>query len=207
MKHLPCHHTTTLLAVALFAAGACGDTDEHNHNEEEVITTVTLTFTPSAGSPVVAVFNDPDGDGGAAPTTDMIALAKNQTYITTVKFENRLETPAEDITVEVKDEGDQHQVFFTGSAVSGPASASANAPLVHAYADTDAKGLPLGLANTMTASATGGTGQLTLTLRHMPPVNNTPVKTADTANAVKSGGLAAIGGATDVNVTFNVNVQ
>ena len=33
-----------------------------------------------------------------------------------MRFLNELEDPAEDITEEVEDESDQHQVFFTGTA-------------------------------------------------------------------------------------------
>jgi hypothetical protein len=122
-----------------------------------------------------------------------------------VKFENRLENPPEDITKEVQDEGDAHQVFFTGNAVNGPASNQTGAPVAHSYADTDAKGLPIGLANKVTAAT--GTGMLTVTLRHLPPVNNMAVKSATLADMVRSSGFSAIGGTTDAQVTFPVTVQ
>ena len=176
-----------------------------SNNEEEVITTAILTFTPAGGgSAVTATFNDPDGDGGAAPTVDPINLVKATTYTTTVRFENRLETPAEDITVEVADESDEHQVFFTGTAVNGPASNQPGAPLTHSYTDTDVNGLPVGLSSSIVTAT--GTGTLIVTLRHMPPVNNTAVKTAGAATTVKDGGFAGLGGATDATVTFQVTV-
>jgi hypothetical protein len=63
------------LAVVLLAASACGSDDGHSHNEEEVINTVTLTFTPSGGgAAITAAYDDPDGDGGEAPTIDPIGL-------------------------------------------------------------------------------------------------------------------------------------
>lgn len=194
-----------LLALPLLAA--CGEDDDHGHgHEQEVITTVTLTFTPpGGGAPIVAEFDDPDGDGGAPPTVDAITLEAGTTYAVTVGFENRLEAPAEDITLEIRDEAEDHQVFFTGTAVDGPASAQPAAPLAHTYVDTDADGLPLGLANQIVASA--GTGQLTLTLRHLPAVNGVATKTADLATQVREHGFAAIGGETDAQVTFDVTVQ
>jgi hypothetical protein len=187
-----------------FVLAACGD-DGGGGNENEVITTVMLSFTPTGGgAAVTAEVDDPDGDGGQAPTVQPVNLTAGA-YTLAVRFQNRLEDPAEEITTEVMDESDQHQLFFTGTAVNGPASNVPAAPLTHAYADTDANGLPIGLSNTITAAA--GTGNLIVTLRHMPPVNDQPVKTSTTAEMVKTGGFNAIGGSTDAQVTFPVTVQ
>lgn len=192
------------LCASLSAIAACGDDAADHGNENEVITTVTLTFTPEGGGTVVtAAFNDPDGDGGDPPTVDPIDLVAGA-YTMTVTFENRLEDPPEDITAEVSDESDEHQIFFTGTAVTGPAGEQAGAPLTHAYSDTDANRLPVGLSNTITAAA--GTGELTVTLRHLPPVNDVAVKTADLASQVAAGGFASIGGSTDAQVNFTVTV-
>lgn len=194
------------LSLALVAALAgCEDDHGHSHNENEVITSVVLTFTPAGGgAAITATFDDPDGDGGAAPTVDPINLVAGTTYNTTVRFENRLETPAEDITVEVSDESDEHQIFFTGTAVNGPASAQAAAPLTHTYSDTDANGLPVGLSNSFAARA--GSGQLQVTLRHLPEMNGQAVKTDATSTTVKDAGFAGLGGSTDAQVTFMVTV-
>ncbi len=194
-------------AMALFASAlAMAGCDSHGDDgdEPEVITTVTLTFSPTTGgAPIVARFNDPDGEGGNAPVIDPINLTAGA-YTLAVAFENRLEMQAEDITTEIKDEADEHQVFLLGTAVNGPATNQPAAPLLHAYADMDAKGLPIGLANTVTASA--GTGSLTLVLRHLPPVNGMPAKVASLADTVRTGGLNAIGGGTDAEVNFTVTV-
>jgi hypothetical protein len=196
--------STILCASLLFLVPACGGDDDGGGNENEVITTVVLTFTPAAGgAPLTFEVDDPDGDGGAAPTIDPISLPAGS-YTLRVGFQNRLETPAEDIGEEVSDEAAEHQIFLTGTAVNGPATNQASAPLTHAYADTDTNGLPVGLANTITAAT--GSGNLTVTLRHMPPVNDTAVKTANVAMQVRSGGIASIGGSTDVSVTFPVTV-
>jgi hypothetical protein len=133
-----------------------------------------------------------------------VNLVAGTTYTLTLGFENRLEAPAEDITQEVRDEAEDHQVFFTGSAVNGPATSNTTAPLTHTYGDTDANGLPIGLTNQIVAAT--GTGQLIVTLRHVPPLNNVAVKTATLADEVKAGGISSIGGDTDVSATFDVTV-
>jgi len=195
----------SLLGVLAVSVAACGD-DGGTENPEEVITTVTLTFTPmGGGTTVTASVDDPDGPGGNAPTIDPVNLANGKTYATTVRFLNKLETPPEEITTEVMDESDVHQVFFTGTGVKGPATSNTTGPLTHTYGDMDANGFPLGLTNTIVAAT--GTGPLTITLRHMPPVNDTPVKTGTLADTVKTGGIAALPGDTDVNVTFTATVQ
>lgn len=199
---------SVLLAAALAFVSGCGDDhgDGHDHgNEAEVITTVQLIFTPvGGGTAVVVEFDDADGDGGDAPTVDPIELAPGM-YELAVGFENRLETPAEIITQEIIDESAEHQLFFTGTAVDGPASAREGAPLNHAYADQDPNDLPIGLANTIAAVA--GSGQLTVTLRHLPPVNDVAVKTATLASEVSAGGFASIAGSTDAQVEFTVTVE
>ncbi len=191
-----------LLAISGCVLAACGD-DGGSTNENEVITTVILNFAKAGGSPVVATFNDPDGDGGAAPSIDPVNLTPGN-YTLTVQFQNRLVTPLEEITDEVNGEHDVHLLLFTGTAVVGPATSNTTGPLMQSYSDMDDNGLPIGLANAIVASA--GTGQLTVTLRHMPP-EEPPVKSATTVMGVKTGGIDSIGGSTDAQVNFSVTVQ
>lgn len=198
----------TTLLVSSICLAACGgdDDDPTDGNEEEVITTVTLTFAPEGGGDdVTAAFDDADGEGGDPPTIDPVALAGGTTYTLTVTFENRLEEPPEDITQEIEDESDQHQLFFTGTAVDGPASDQPGAPLTHTYDDEDANGFPIGLANTIVAAA--GEGELTVILRHLPPVNETAVKTADLAQNLADDGVGSLPGSTDAEVDFEVTVE
>jgi hypothetical protein len=208
MKEHHMRRTTQFVSLLTFAAIACvgcGDDKKPGGNENEVITTVTLTFAPSgSGTSVVASVDDPDGDGGNPPTIQAVMLTAGL-YDMSVKFLNKLENPPEDITLEVKDEATDHQVFYTGTAVNGPASNQPSAPLMHSYADTDSKGQPIGLANKVTAAK--GTGMLTVTLRHMPPINNMAVKSATLADTVRNSGISALGGSTDAQVTFPVTVQ
>jgi hypothetical protein len=195
--------TLCVLILATSSLAACGDPGGGDDDPPEVITTVTLTFTPpSPGTPVVAAFDDPDGDGGMPPTVDPINLPDGVSYALAIAFANRLEDPPEDITQEIRDEGDQHQVFLTNTAVNGPASDVPLAPLQHAYADMDARGLPIGLANTIVTGQ--GTGMLTVTLRHLPPIGGTDTKVADLASFVRTDGLDSIGGESDAQVTFMV---
>jgi hypothetical protein len=194
---------TLLAALALLSLPACGDFGGPTENPEEVITTMILAFTPiGGGAPVAFEFDDPDGDGGQPPTVQPVNLA-NRMYTLTVQFVNRLPTVPEDITTEVMDEADVHLLLFTGSAVVGPATTNTTGPLLHAYADMDESGLPIGLTNTIMARS--GTGELIVTLRHMPP-EEPPEKAADTLDLVRANGIDSIGGSTDASVTFMVTV-
>lgn len=195
--------------LVLLFTGACGDVDDHDHDhgdEQEVITTVELTFTPqSGGTPVVATWSDAAGTGN--PVIDDIVLMDAEDYDLTVSFLNELEEPAEDITAEIADEAEEHQLFFTGSGVLSPATGdNASAVVEQAYADSDAGGLPVGLDNTVVTLGVG-MGEFTVTLRHLPEEDGSPVKLDGLAEDVAAGGFAAIGGDTDVQVTFNLDVQ
>ncbi len=197
-----------MLLVMLYVGlcGACGHSDEGDFqgNEGEVISRVELSFTPQAGgAAIIALFDDPDGDGGDAPTIDEIQLGPGN-YSLAVRFENGLESPAEDITIEVSDESTEHQVFLTGSAVDGPATDNSGAPLQHLYDDLDANGLPVGLLNSIVAVS--GQGQLIVTLRHLPPIGDRMVKSSELNGDVAMSGFSGIGGTTDVQVQFVVTV-
>lgn len=196
------------IAPLLLLLSACSDVEEHDHDhhEHEVITTVTLTFTSQTdGSILEYSWADPEYDG--SPVIDDVVLLDADDYDLSVSFLNELEDPAEDITPEIEDEGDEHQVFLTGSALQGPATGTnADAFVEHAYADEDDGGLPVGLENTITTLASGS-GELTVTLRHLPLESDQEVKVDGLAEAVASGGFGAIGGENDAQVTFNIEVE
>lgn len=210
--------TSLGLAAALAVLGGCeaGHEDDHGHehHESEVITTVRLTFTPpGGGDAVVAAFTDPDGDGGMSGSADPIALVVGTTYELRVELLNELEDPAEDITAEVEEEAEEHQIFISGSAVEGPATAAdPQAQVLHAYADTESRyganavgeDLPVGLVNTITAR-TAGTGTFAVMLRHLPELNGMPQKEADLAAMVSAG--EALPGDVDASVEFQLTVQ
>jgi hypothetical protein len=186
---------------------ACNDVDDptDGENPEEVITTVTLTFTPQAGGTALAfTWADPENDG--APVIDPIVLPDADDYDLSVAFVNELSSPPEDITIEVQSEGDQHQVFFTGTAVEGPATGeNAAAVVTHAYADTDANGFPIGLENTITTVGVGS-GTFDVLLRHMPAEPD-PLKTGGLAEEAATNGLDSLPGDTDVSVEFDLTVE
>lgn len=158
-------------------------------NEEELITTLSYTLSPSnGGTPVVLLFKDLDGDGGIPPTVTGGLLESNTIYNGVLDLLNESDSPAESITDEVNEEGDEHQFFFAKS--SGLDAAIQ-------YVDLDVNGDPLGLK---TDFVTGGTssGTITITLRHEPNKSAAGVANGDIANA---------GGETDIEVTFNVEIQ
>ena len=128
-------------------------------------------------------------------------------YTLGVRFLNELEDPAEDITVEVNAESDEHQVLVYGSGIDSEATGDNAAALAAIdYDDEDTNGLPVGLAHTVDAT-TAGTAELQVMLRHLPPENDTAVKVDSIAADFASGGSTGIGGEVDVDVTFPLTVQ
>jgi hypothetical protein len=170
-----------LLLCISFGITACGDPGGDHGNEKEFITTTMLTFSKPGSPDKIIEWDDPDGDGGNPPMIGVVDLTVG-TYTLAVGFENRLESPPEIITDEVRDEGDEHQVFFTSDAL-----------LAITATDQDSRALPIGLAASVVA--TEGLGMLTVTLRHMPPINDVPVKDGQT-----------MAGMVDATGTFNVSV-
>ncbi len=207
---------TVLLLTACDDGGATGgDTDGSNTEDTEIITSVVLTFTAQGAEPIVAAFRDLDGEGGESGMADTITLAASTEYALSVEFLNELETPAEDIGLEVAEEAEEHQVFFYGASVTGP-GATGGTLLTHAYADAEStygqngvgEDLPVGLQNTITTAAAGEgelEGELQVMLRHLPELNGAPQKSSDLAALLASGG--ALPGDADANVRFELSVR
>ena len=196
-----------ILFSSLLFTGCDDVENDHDHDhDQEVITTVVLSFEDGNGGDTQTFeWADPENDGN--PLVDDIVLTAGSSYSVSIAFLNELEDPAEDLTEEIADEGDEHQIFFTGSAVQGPATGTnAEAIVEHSYADEDSSGLPLGLENTISTLG-AGSGELVLTLRHMPLENGASVKTAGVAEEVANGGFESIGGDNDVQITFAIEVQ
>lgn len=197
--------------LLLLVLPACSDvekdgSDGHHHHDHEVITTVILTFTSQTDDSELE-FIWSDVDNSASPTIDDIILQDADDYVLSAAFLNELEDPAEDITPEIEDEGDEHQLFFTGSAVEGPATGTnADAIIAHTYADEDLDGLPLGLSNNISTLSVGS-GELTVTLRHLPIEDGNPVKTQGMAEDVAEGGFGSIAGESDAQVSFNIEIE
>ena len=118
-----------LVAVAFLGITtliSCNNDDEPV-NEEEVITTVTTTLTN--GSNVITLKSrDLDGDGPNAPIVTVSGnLNANTVYLGAVTFLNETVTPADNITIEVQEEGVEHQLFFQAAPRIG----------TFTYTDTD----------------------------------------------------------------------
>ena len=181
-----------ILAIALisiFTFSSCNnDDDPIAVNEEEVITTVTTTLT--AGNQTVTLTSrDLDGDGPNAPLVTASAdLQLNTTYTGTVRFLNESVTPVDDITLEIKEEGDEHQLFFQAPAAIG----------AFTYTDADVNGKPIGLAFTLKTGTVAATGNIVVVLRHEPAKSAAGVATGDITNA---------GGATDAQITYPVQIK
>ncbi len=175
-----------LFLISLVTFSACKKDDPEPPNEEEVITTLTYTLTPTGGGETVVLsFQDLDGDGGDDPIISNGTLAANQSYTGVISLLNEQESPAEDITEEVEEEDLEHQLFFESSL------------LTVSYTDEDSEGNPLGVATSLSTSD-AGSGTLKITLRHEPNKS---------AEGVSDGNIANAGGETDIEVTFNINVQ
>lgn len=176
-----------LLVIPAIFSTSCSN-DDAPVNEEEVITTVRTTLT-GGGQVITLTSRDLDGDG---PNTPVVTVSGNlvagTTYTGSTTFLNELENPAEDITVEVEEEGADHQVFYQLPSSIGTVT----------YTDTDANGKPIGLNFTLVAGTSGSTGTLTVTLKHLPNKTATGVAAGDITNA---------GGNTDAAVTFSVAVN
>jgi hypothetical protein len=175
---------TAIFATLLFVSCSSDDDTPEPVNEEEVITTLTVTLIPNGGgSPVTLQTRDLDGDGPNPPVVTTGNLATGVTYNGSIVLLNETEEPAENITLEVEEEDDEHQFFYT---ISGGLDATTE------YSNFDGDGNPLGTQFTLTAGAVSS-GTLTFTLRHEPMKPNT--------------GLGDAGGETDISAPFNVSIE
>ncbi len=192
MKTMRKKYLNTLwVAIALLLAGtACSSDDPEMVNEEELITTVNVTFTNTAmASDVVNVsFRDLDGPGGTDPVIGDLTLSANAEYSFTIEFLNEQETPAEDITAEVREEGTDHQIFFLRGG---------NANIVTAYGDQDTNGNPIGLTGTAT-TGDASNGTFGIVLIHEPNKSST---------GVSDGNINGAGGEEDIRVQFDLSIQ
>jgi hypothetical protein len=179
-----------ILAFIVSIFTACSDTDDPEViNEEEVITTVRATLVPqNGGTEITLESRDLDGDGPNAPVISVSGnFDASTTYDATLKILNETESPADDITLEILEEDEEHQFFF--SFTNDIATAT--------YNDQDSNGDPIGVHfNLLTGTA--NTGSFTITLRHEPN------KSADNVN---TGNITNAGGETDVQVTFEITVN
>lgn len=184
MTHLRLSIVLTLLVGITGTFSGCKKDDPAPEDENELITTVRLKFTDGTNVQTFQ-WQDPDGDGGKAPTIQNVALKINKTYKLDVELLDESKMPIVDQTKEITEKKDEHLFVFT------PAPANL---LTYTYGDKDTKNFPIGLTGSVKTTA-AGTGTLKVVLRHQPPVNGM---------AQKNG--TATPGSSDVDITFNVAV-
>jgi hypothetical protein len=158
MSKMSSRRMMALGSVVLVSLAACGDSSTAPGGESEVISRVTLTLTPSNGGAALTTYiDDTDGNGPTAPSAQVAvpALVRGVTYTGTVKFENRLKSPAEDITAEVQEEANEHRVFYALTSGSG---------VTITTTDVDGQNRPLGLrfSKAVAAGATAGAARVVL---------------------------------------------
>lgn len=178
-----------LLAVmaTLFFISCSDDHDEAAHNhEQEVFTTMTITLVPSDGSSnIILQTEDLDLDGPNAPAITVSGKLKaSNTYTGSIKWYNKTETPMEELTPEIVEEKDEHQIFYTiGSGLT----------MTVTDLSKDSKGNDFGHTFSI-KSLSAGSGKFTVTLIHEPTKPN-------------GGNLSTAGGATDIAATFDLVVE
>ena len=173
--------------VSILGLTSCSNDDNGPVNEEEVITTVVTKLT-GGGQVINLISRDLDGDGPNAPVVTVSGnLIANTTYLGETSFLNELVNPADDITIEVEEEGTDHQLFYQIPTSLG----------VINYTDSDTNGNPIGLTFSYT-TANASTGNLTVTLKHLPNKSAVGVTDGDITNA---------GGATDALVVYPIIIQ
>lgn len=170
------------ILFVFFTLTGCSPDEPEVINEPEVITHVNLIVTDPSGGKQTAIWTE-TGISGDTP----IKLTSGLNYQASLQFWNRsdLSNP-EEITTEIKEEVDEHQVFYETSGIKIDIT-SASSDL------KDSDGVPLLLNTTWKGTATGS-GTVRVWLIHQPVS-----KTATTRTG--------LGGETDVEVNFQVSVS
>ena len=136
-------------------------------NPTEIITTAILELEPvdSSFENVAAIWKDEDGDGPLQPVIDTIYLQDGVEYNGTIILLDESKTPTDTISLEVEEEADVHQFFYS---ILG----SLQPKITITKKDLDANQLPLGLKTTLAvAGNTNGTDQLKVILKHYDGIN------------------------------------
>jgi hypothetical protein len=191
-----------VVAAGLILVGCKKDEeDPHHEHDHEVFTDVKLIFTNTEDSKdvVEASAQDPDREGvKQLEVKDAINLDTSKSYTLTFEIMNNLETPGDNIGAEVKEEDNEHQVFFsfTEGAFSNPGGNGnidkASDPIV--YNDKDENGYSVGLSTTWQTSSTPlSQGKFTVQLQHQPDVKTATSSVAD--------------GDTDFVLEFQLNIN
>jgi hypothetical protein len=173
------------MLMSILTFSACGTKED----EGELITTVQLSLSVAGGTPTQYTWKDLDGPGGNAPVLpDTIKLGQvtpgGNPYVGTLTFLNQQNGQLQDITLEVKNEAQDHFVCYEVSSITMPPVG-----LTIVATDKDQNNLPIGLS-TEWKPLGKDFGVVVVRLKHQPGIKN---------------GTCAVG-ETDVEVTFPYKV-
>lgn len=192
MRYFP---TIPSVCIALLFFAACDSNEpDPNAGEEEVITHVALSLTNQSNNNTVvgtAVFDE----AGVLLSVPTLELSVGATYAGSIQFRNDI--AGEDITEEVKEEDEFHQVIYT---IGGNAAGR----LVISNLDVDGNGDPLGTSFVLTDTGnTTGAGEITVRLRHYEDEAVLPDDKRNDSGTSEIPGVVE----NDVNVTFPLTIQ
>lgn len=178
-----------ILIVLVAGFNSCEDSPPSlEPNPEEFMTTFILILTPdNGGDKVVLSYEDLDGEKGNPPSYLVDPLPANTTFTAVIQALDKTLSPIVDVTLELQDEKEGHQVFFRPEGVD----------LNISYADTDGDGNPVGLTSRITSGGPA-TGRLKVTLKHEPE---------KTAIGVTAGDITNAGGSIDIEANFPISIQ
>ncbi len=194
-----------LLLLAIPALFSCEgkDTDVNNpvnDNEAELITVLNMTFiNQTTQDTTTAVFSDSDGPGGNPPIITPIILHYSGDDVVYKAEIEVLDTSnpndIDNITLEIEEEADAHQFFYIPNTEAAQIVDISYDP----QAETDSNANPIGISTLWNVSGISSDGEsVTIILRHQPNKNAAGVTDGDVTNA---------GGETDIEVTFQLQVQ
>lgn len=156
-----------VLSTTLFTS--CGITDhdhDHDHDHDYATTVIVTLVNQSNTSDTIRVtWKDLDGPGGALPSTiDTLKLQSDITYKGKIELYNESKNPRTDITAEIREDGYEHQFFFT------PSAGIANL-IEWTITDKDKNNLPIGLEfEVKTKSGNGQNGKINIVLSHFDSI-------------------------------------
>lgn len=161
-----------LIAALLTSFTACKKDDPTHEHENEFINAIRVEFSKDGETQTFDWI-----EGGIK---DTISLLANTTYEAKVYFLH-FEHEEHDITPEIEEEGDKHQVFITTNPTN---------LLQINYTDKDKNGKPIGIESNI-SSVNSGTGSLRILLKHY-----TTTKDGNPSN-----------GSTDVDIIYPIIIK
>ena len=162
----PFNTLTWMLLLGIITLSGCKKDDPKPDDENELITTVQLIFKKDGSPDKIFTWSALSGTA----TADTIQLEDGEVYEMQVKFLDESKTPVKDITEEVAEEDEDHQIFYFPNP----------SPLLTlTYQDADANSLPVGL-NMRVVTGDSGSGTMRVVLKHAPGEKDGNISTGTT---------------------------